>query len=94
MPASIPITSSPPRAEIEIAGMAAGNTAYQTDYLGSYFHKPHTVFGSRLEHGLTLKPSMGLRGAAKAPGWKTWERGLEVLPDSHLTLRPTLDPLP
>lgn len=204
---TLTITSSPPGAEIEIAGMASGNTPYRTDYPGGYFHKPHTVFSARLEHALTLKVSMEgyvtqqitmtegpfewvavtgrhhgnyfllrsdhfnvklepvalkmsdesssdlehagpLRPAAeislrtddkphstqtavvqiksdppdaeiyidgkfvgetpstlnltsgtrhielKAPGRKTWERDLEVLQDSHLTLHPTLDPLP
>lgn len=204
---TLTITSSPPGAEIEIAGMASGNTPYKTDYPGGYFHKPHTVFSARLEHALTLKVSMDgyvtqqvtmtegpfewvavtgrhhgnyfllksdhfnikleavalkiseessgeiehvgpLRPAAevalrpddkphasqtavvqiksdpsnaeiyidgkfvgetpstlnlasgtrhielKAPGRKTWERDLEVLQDSHLTLHPTLDPLP
>jgi hypothetical protein len=204
---TLTITSSPPGAEIEIAGMASGNTPYKTDYPGGYFHKPHTVFSARLEHALTLKVSMdgyvtqqvtmtegpfewvavtgrhhgnyfllksdhfnvkldpvplnvredvtsdvehvgplrpvsevSLRGddkphanqtavvqiksdppnaeiyidgkfvgetpstlnlasgtrhiELKAPGRKTWERDLEVLQDSRLTLHPTLDPLP
>jgi PEGA domain-containing protein len=38
--------------------LAAGTTPYKTDYPGGYFHKTHTVFGSRLEHSMTLRISM------------------------------------
>jgi hypothetical protein len=49
------ITSVPPGATIEIDGAAIGITPYTLDYPSSYFHKPHTVFSSRLEHALILK---------------------------------------
>ena len=49
------ITSVPPGATIEIDGAAIGVTPYTIDYPSSYFHKPHTVFSSRLEHALILK---------------------------------------
>jgi serine protease Do len=52
---SLTITSTPPGATIEIDGAAVGVTPYTIDYPSSYFHKPHTVFGSRLEHALTLR---------------------------------------
>lgn len=52
---SLTITSTPPGATIEIDGAAIGTTPYKIDYPSSYFHKPHTVFGSRLEHALTLR---------------------------------------
>ena len=49
------ITSVPPGATIEIDGAAVGVTPYTIDYPSSYFHKPHTVLSSRLEHAVTLK---------------------------------------
>jgi hypothetical protein len=51
----VTITSVPPGATIEIDGAAIGVTPYTIDYPSSYFHKPHTVFSSRLEHALILK---------------------------------------
>jgi PEGA domain len=55
---SLTITSSPPGATVEISGLVAGTTPYKTDFPGGYFHKTHTVFGSRLEHSLTARVSM------------------------------------
>ena len=52
---SLTITSIPPGATIEIDGAAIGVTPYTIDYPSSYFHKPHTVFSSRLEHAVILK---------------------------------------
>lgn len=49
------ITSVPPGATIEIDGAPVGVTPYTLDYPSSYFHKPHTVFSSRLEHALILR---------------------------------------
>ncbi|MGA8306424.1 MAG: PEGA domain-containing protein [Candidatus Acidiferrales bacterium] len=49
------ISSVPAGATIEIDGTAIGLTPYTIDYPSSYFHKPHTVFSSRLEHALILK---------------------------------------
>jgi hypothetical protein len=45
----------PAGATIEIDGAAIGVTPYTIDYPSSYFHRPHTVFSSRLEHALILK---------------------------------------
>jgi hypothetical protein len=55
---SLAITSSPPGATVEINGAAAGSTPYKIDYPGGYFHKPHTVFSSRLDHSMTVKISL------------------------------------
>lgn len=55
---SLTITSSPAGANIAIGGLAAGTTPYTTEFPGGYFHKPHTVFGSRLDHSLTVEVSM------------------------------------
>jgi hypothetical protein len=51
------ITSSPAGATVEIDGKDCGITPYQADLPGGYFHKTHTVFGSRLEHALVVKIS-------------------------------------
>jgi PEGA domain len=54
---SLTITSKPSGATIEIDGTAVGTTPYTVEYPGSYFHKPHTVFGQRLRHSITLRIS-------------------------------------
>jgi len=54
---SLTITSKPSGAAVEIDGMHAGTTPYRVDYPSSYFHKPHTVFGQRLRHSMTLRIS-------------------------------------
>jgi hypothetical protein len=54
---NLTITSSPPGARVEINGLFAGTTPYKSDYPGSYFHKPHTVFSSRLDHAVVLSVS-------------------------------------
>lgn len=55
---NLTITSTPPGARVEIDGSFAGNTPYTCDFPGGYFHKPHTVFGARLDHAMVLKLSM------------------------------------
>ena len=54
---TLTITSTPAGATVEIGGMVAGTTPYETDYPGGYFHKTHTVFGARLEHSMVLRVS-------------------------------------
>ena len=54
---SLKITSAPAGAVVEINGSVVGTTPYRTDYPGCYFHKPHTVFGERLEHAMVLRIS-------------------------------------
>lgn len=54
---SLTITSKPTGASIEIDGAVVGTTPYTVDYPGGYFHKPHTVFGQRLQHSMTLRIS-------------------------------------
>ncbi|HVB87116.1 MAG TPA: PEGA domain-containing protein [Candidatus Dormibacteraeota bacterium] len=51
------ISSTPPGARVEINGMFAGTTPYTSHFPGGYFHKPHTVFGARLDHAITLHVS-------------------------------------
>jgi len=54
---NLTITSTPPGATVEIDGNVVGPTPYQIEYPGAYFHKPHTVFGARLERSMTLRVS-------------------------------------
>ncbi|MFY9689641.1 MAG: PEGA domain-containing protein [Candidatus Acidiferrales bacterium] len=51
---TLTITSSPPGATVEIDGLVAGTTPYETDFPGGYFHKTHTAFGTRLEHSMVI----------------------------------------
>ena len=53
------IASTPPGATVEIDGAVVGTTPYEIAYPGGYFHKPHTVFGSRLEHAMLMHIYMG-----------------------------------
>jgi hypothetical protein len=55
---NLTITSTPPGASVEVDGSVIGTTPYTTDYPGGYFHKPHTVFSSRLEHSMIVKISL------------------------------------
>jgi len=48
------IASTPPGATVEIDGAVVGTTPYEIAHPGGYFHKPHTVFGSRLEHAMLM----------------------------------------
>ncbi|HEV2617592.1 MAG TPA: trypsin-like peptidase domain-containing protein [Candidatus Acidoferrales bacterium] len=56
--ATLSITSQPSGATVEINGLIVGNTPYTAQYPGGYFHKTHTVFGSRLEHPIIVRISM------------------------------------
>ncbi len=51
---NLTITSTPPGARVAIDGSFVGTTPYTSDFPGGYFHKPHTVFGARLDHALTV----------------------------------------
>jgi len=51
---NLTITSTPPGARVEIDGIFAGTTPYTSDFPGGYFHKPHTVFGARLDHAMVM----------------------------------------
>jgi hypothetical protein len=54
---TLTITSTPAGASVEIDGHTAGTTPYKIEYPGGYFHKTHTVFGSRLDHSMTVRVS-------------------------------------
>lgn len=55
---NLTITSTPPGARVEIDGSFSGTTPYRSPFPGGYFHKPHTVFGARLDHAMVMKISM------------------------------------
>jgi hypothetical protein len=52
---TLTISSAPLGATVEIDGSVVGTTPYQIAYPGGYFHKTHTVFGSRLEHAMIAR---------------------------------------
>lgn len=54
---NLTVTSTPPGARVEINGVFAGTTPYTISYPGGYFHKPHTVFGARLDHAVMVTVS-------------------------------------
>jgi len=54
---NLTIISTPAGARVEINGLFVGATPYTSDFPGSYFHKPHTVFSARLDHAITLSVS-------------------------------------
>jgi len=56
--ATLSISSTPSGATVEINGLITGKTPYTVQYPGGYFHKTHTVFGSRLEHPIVVRISM------------------------------------
>ena len=56
--ATLSITSSPPGATVEINGLDVGTTPFTANYPGGYFHKPHSVFSSRLEYHIVARISL------------------------------------
>jgi len=52
---TLTIMSTPPGATVEIDGVVVGTTPYKIKYPGGYFHKPHSVFASRLQHAITVR---------------------------------------
>lgn len=55
---TLTITSVPSGAIVEINGLVVGKTPFVEKVPGSYFHKPHTSFGSRLEYPMIIRLSM------------------------------------
>ncbi|HEV2489193.1 MAG TPA: trypsin-like peptidase domain-containing protein [Candidatus Acidoferrales bacterium] len=55
---TLTITSTPPGATVEVDGAVIGTTPLEKKYPGGYFHKPHTVFGARLDHALVARISL------------------------------------
>jgi S1-C subfamily serine protease len=55
---TLKITSKPSGAKVEIDGVVAGNTPFEKDYPGGYFHRPMTVLSARLEHEMKARISL------------------------------------
>jgi serine protease Do len=55
---TLTVTSVPAGATVEINGLEVGKTPFVEKVPGSYFHKPHTSFGSRLEYPMVIRVSM------------------------------------
>lgn len=99
---TLTITSSPSGATVEINGAVAGTTPYKSKFPGGYFHKTHTVFGSRLDHSMMVRISMDgylSRQVTLTDGPFQWvavtgrHHGIYfLLKSSHFDVR--LDPLP
>jgi S1-C subfamily serine protease len=53
------ITSNPPGATVSIDGVVEGVTPLEKDFPGGYFHRTHTSLGSRLEHAMVVRVSLG-----------------------------------
>ncbi len=51
---NLTITSTPSGARVAINGIFVGTTPYVSDFPGGYFHKPHTVFGARLDRAMIV----------------------------------------
>ncbi|MGH9744931.1 MAG: trypsin-like peptidase domain-containing protein [Candidatus Acidiferrales bacterium] len=49
------IISTPSGATVEIDGVVVGTTPYTAKFPRGYFHKPHVVFASRLEHPIVIR---------------------------------------
>jgi hypothetical protein len=54
---TLKVTTTPPGAAVEIDGARVCSTPCELKYPGDYFHKPHTVFSSRLEHSMVMRLS-------------------------------------
>jgi S1-C subfamily serine protease len=52
------VTSVPSGATVEVNGLVVGKTPLAYNMPGAYFHKPHTSFGTRLEHAIVVRVSL------------------------------------
>jgi serine protease Do len=55
---TLTVTSTPAGATVEINGLEVGKTPLIYKMPGAYFHKPHTSFGTRLEHPIVVRLSL------------------------------------
>jgi hypothetical protein len=55
---TLKIISNPPGATVELNGVFAGTTPFEKAFPGGYFHRTHTAFGQRLEHGMIARVSL------------------------------------
>jgi serine protease Do len=75
---TLKITSTPSGATVEIDGVVAGTTPYETNLPGGYFKKPSMVFSARLEHPMVARISKD--------GYATAEVELTSGPMRYITL--------
>ena len=54
---TLTIASNPSGATVDIDGVVVGTTPYKANFPGGYFHKPHTIFGQRLERPMVARVS-------------------------------------
>lgn len=76
--ATLRISSDPPGATVEINGVVAGTTPYEMKIPGGYLKKPHSLFGTRLEHAMVARISK--------PGYTTTEIELTEGPMRFITM--------
>jgi serine protease Do len=55
---TLTVTSVPNGATVEVNGLVVGKTPLAYNMPGAYFHKPHTSFGTRLEHAIVVRLSL------------------------------------
>lgn len=55
---ALKITSIPPGATVEMDGLVVGTTPFKVEMPGGYFHKTHTIWGTRLEHPIVVRITM------------------------------------
>jgi serine protease Do len=75
---TLKITSTPPGATVEIDGVVAGKTPYETNLPGGYFKRPSMVLSARLEHAMVARISLD--------GYSTAEVDLTSGPMRYVTL--------
>lgn len=99
---ALKITTSPAGASVEIDGAKMCETPCELKFPGDYFHKPHTIFGSRLEHSMAMKlskPGFRSREMTLTDGPIAWtdlkgKRHGEYYVLKTGAVEVTLDPLP
>jgi S1-C subfamily serine protease len=72
---TLTIVSKPPGATVEIEGVVVGTTPYEMSVPGGYFHKTHSVFGTRLERPMVVriyKDGFGARQMTLTEGPYKW----------------------
>ena len=55
---TLTITSTPSGATVEMDGLVVGATPFTTKMPGGYFHRTHTLWGTRLQHPIVVRVSL------------------------------------
>ena len=85
---TLKITSTPPGATVEINGLVVGKTPFTEKMPGGYFHKTRTLWGTRLEHPIVVRISMGGYASQEitiTEGPLVW-RSIVGVPEAHYYL--------